>query len=181
VGVEKRRQENFVSPASRRLLSSSSFGSTNPKLTPLPTTSIGWASGGDKIGRNEKRADSRSTLNYWCERGDSNPHGFTRQILSLVRLPIPPLSHDYAGVCDQLRRSTPAITSLDGKMCWLQRHLLDWLLGGDHISSLYFSRYELRRCCLRHLFTVMQDSQPIRQFLKFARLEQVLRIPWAPR
>jgi hypothetical protein len=30
---------------------------------------------------------------FWCERGDSNPHGFTRQILSLVRLPIPPLSH----------------------------------------------------------------------------------------
>jgi hypothetical protein len=29
----------------------------------------------------------------WCERGESNPHGFTRQILSLVRLPIPPLSH----------------------------------------------------------------------------------------
>ena len=29
----------------------------------------------------------------WCERGDSNPHGFPRQILSLVRLPIPPLSH----------------------------------------------------------------------------------------
>ena len=32
-------------------------------------------------------------MNLWCERGDSNPHGFTRQILSLVRLPIPPLSH----------------------------------------------------------------------------------------
>src|SRR5207342_2608237 len=31
----------------------------------------------------------------WCERGDSNPHGFTRQILSLVRLPIPPLSHNH--------------------------------------------------------------------------------------
>jgi hypothetical protein len=31
----------------------------------------------------------------WCERGDSNPHGFTRQILSLVRLPIPPLSQIY--------------------------------------------------------------------------------------
>ena len=31
-------------------------------------------------------------LTDWCERGDSNPHGFTRQILSLVRLPIPPLS-----------------------------------------------------------------------------------------
>jgi integrase len=33
----------------------------------------------------------------WCERGDSNPHGFPRQILSLVRLPIPPLSHWSAG------------------------------------------------------------------------------------
>ena len=33
-----------------------------------------------------------SGSNAWCERGDSNPHGFTRQILSLVRLPIPPLS-----------------------------------------------------------------------------------------
>jgi hypothetical protein len=31
----------------------------------------------------------------WCERGDLNPHGFTRQILSLVRLPIPPLSHSW--------------------------------------------------------------------------------------
>ena len=30
----------------------------------------------------------------WCERGDSNPHGLPRQILSLVRLPIPPLSHN---------------------------------------------------------------------------------------
>jgi hypothetical protein len=52
---------------------------------------------GHKIGHNEKRADSRSALNGWCERGDSNPHGFIRQILSLVRLPIPPLSQrpDY--------------------------------------------------------------------------------------
>ena len=31
----------------------------------------------------------------WCERGDLNPHGFPRQILSLVRLPIPPLSHSH--------------------------------------------------------------------------------------
>src|SRR5882724_1917557 len=35
----------------------------------------------------------RSDEEIWCERGDSNPHGFPRQILSLVRLPIPPLSH----------------------------------------------------------------------------------------
>ena len=39
-----------------------------------------------------KRGLSRTKL-VWCERGDSNPHGFPRQILSLVRLPIPPLSH----------------------------------------------------------------------------------------
>ncbi len=39
-------------------------------------------------------ADSLCPVSSWCERGDSNPHGFTRQILSLVRLPIPPLSHE---------------------------------------------------------------------------------------
>src|ERR1700724_3654640 len=44
---------------------------------------------------NEEGPISRSALHYWGERGDSNPHGFTRQILSLVRLPIPPLSHVF--------------------------------------------------------------------------------------
>ncbi len=38
---------------------------------------------------------SARNVRHWCERGDSNPHGFTRQILSLVRLPIPPLSQSY--------------------------------------------------------------------------------------
>ncbi len=28
----------------------------------------------------------------WCEKGDLNPHGLPRQILSLVRLPVPPFS-----------------------------------------------------------------------------------------
>jgi hypothetical protein len=31
-------------------------------------------------------------ITIWCERGDLNPHGLLRQILSLVRLPISPLS-----------------------------------------------------------------------------------------
>src|SRR5208337_2815238 len=53
--------------------------------------------GGHKIGHSQKRADSRSAPNDWCERGDSNPHGLPRQILSLVRLPIPPLSHALSG------------------------------------------------------------------------------------
>ena len=51
---------------------------------------------------------------HWCERGDSNPHGFTRQILSLVRLPIPPLSQLHQKIalypvnCATVLRSTPA-------------------------------------------------------------------------
>ena len=53
------------------------------------------AHGADTTGTGRMRcsyvgADRRS---HWCERGDSNPHGLPRQILSLVRLPIPPLSH----------------------------------------------------------------------------------------
>ena|GEM_PF-1069864 len=31
----------------------------------------------------------------WCERGDSNPHPLRDQILSLARLPIPPLSRSF--------------------------------------------------------------------------------------
>ena len=46
--------------------------------------------GGHKMGHSQEVCIA---TNCWCERGDSNPHGFTRQILSLVRLPIPPLSH----------------------------------------------------------------------------------------
>ena len=37
----------------------------------------------------------RFPVSHWCERRDSNPHGFPRQILSLVRLPIPPLSQAH--------------------------------------------------------------------------------------
>ena len=37
----------------------------------------------------------------WCERGDLNPHGLLRQILSLVRLPISPLSL----FCNAFRKS----------------------------------------------------------------------------
>jgi hypothetical protein len=39
-----------------------------------------------------KRADPEIGPDLWCERGDLNPHGLPRQILSLVRLPISPLS-----------------------------------------------------------------------------------------
>ena len=41
----------------------------------------------------ESEQERETAASDWCERGDSNPHGFPRQILSLVRLPIPPLSH----------------------------------------------------------------------------------------
>jgi hypothetical protein len=38
----------------------------------------------------------------WCERGDSNPHPLRDQILSLARLPIPPLSH-WPIILDSMR------------------------------------------------------------------------------
>jgi CheY-like chemotaxis protein len=41
----------------------------------------------------------------WCERGDSNPHGLPRQILSLVRLPIPPLSRKSRLIVTELAKS----------------------------------------------------------------------------
>ena len=56
----------------------------------------GKFSGGHKIGHRREQPKIRFSATCWCERGDSNPHGFTRQILSLVRLPIPPLSHGPA-------------------------------------------------------------------------------------
>ena len=48
---------------------------------------------GTESGAVKKLHAAPRSVSCWCERGDSNPHGFTRQILSLVRLPIPPLSH----------------------------------------------------------------------------------------
>ena len=50
-------------------------------------------SAGHTSRHNRKLQIRRCLARCWCERGDSNPHGFPRQILSLVRLPIPPLSH----------------------------------------------------------------------------------------
>jgi len=40
----------------------------------------------------EKEPSEVATVSAWCERGDSNPHPLRDQILSLARLPIPPLS-----------------------------------------------------------------------------------------
>ena len=52
--------------------------------------------GGHNIGHNRESQIRWLVVSYWCERRDSNPHGFPRQILSLVRLPIPPLSRSKA-------------------------------------------------------------------------------------
>jgi hypothetical protein len=49
----------------------------------------------------------------WCERGDSNPHALRRQILSLVRLPIPPLSHWAVSYC---KREEPS-SAKHGSVC----------------------------------------------------------------
>ena len=54
--------------------------------------------GGHKTGHTAELCFWIWAVSSWCERGDSNPHGFTRQILSLVRLPIPPLSHGLGSI-----------------------------------------------------------------------------------
>ena len=62
-----------------------------------------------KIGNRAGKPNSQGSVSGWCERGDLNPHGFPRQILSLVRLPIPPLSRIdhlayFVALTDLLRR-----------------------------------------------------------------------------
>jgi hypothetical protein len=63
----------------------------------------------------ENGKPARRSRKYWCERGDSNPHGFTRQILSLVRLPIPPLSQIEPGHaksrCEDMLVATSRVNS----------------------------------------------------------------------
>ena len=43
-------------------------------------------------GRARRQRRQLTERKAWCERGDSNPHPLRDQILSLARLPIPPLS-----------------------------------------------------------------------------------------
>ena len=73
----------------------------------LPGRNVGWVDRLDTLcapqpsatqAQPEADAEEAGIVSDWCERGDSNPHGFPRQILSLVRLPIPPLSHLEARV-----------------------------------------------------------------------------------
>jgi hypothetical protein len=54
--------------------------------------------GSGRDGRQCEKFDAlqEKTRKEWCERGESNPHGLPRQILSLVRLPVPPLSHELS-------------------------------------------------------------------------------------
>ena len=42
-------------------------------------------------------------MDGWCEKGDSNPQGLPRQILSLVRLPVPPFSQADGKTADRTR------------------------------------------------------------------------------
>ncbi len=108
-----------------------------------------------------KGADSPSTLSCWCERGDSNPHGFPRQILSLVRLPIPPLSQSD-------------FHSLDANACWWQRRTLG--LKERTIVPLrlaFFLRDQLRGRLFRHFLAVVQNVQAACQLHEFTQFEQV--------
>ncbi len=48
-----------------------------------------------EYGKEEQRTGKRKQIDEWCGQRDLNPHGFTRQILSLLRLPIPPWPHEF--------------------------------------------------------------------------------------
>jgi hypothetical protein len=50
------------------------FGEANPKCRRAKLLAI-----------DKKSPILKSVKEHWCERGDSNPHGFTRQILSSTR------------------------------------------------------------------------------------------------
>ena len=66
-----------------------------------------------RIGRSWEPANSQNSVSDWCERGDLNPHGFPRWILSPVRLPIPPLSRAH---------------SMEFKPYLLSRHCALWVI-----------------------------------------------------
>ena len=53
--------------------------------------------------QSEKTNKEKGLEMFWCERGDSNPHGFTRQILSSPRTENERLAR-IAKDCDQLRQ-----------------------------------------------------------------------------
>src|SRR5438067_11470696 len=70
-------------------------------------TYTGEARGG--IGKlpEKRRADAMSALSRtraWCPGEDSNSHGFTRQPLKLVCLPVPPPGRTGSGLLAPLRR-----------------------------------------------------------------------------
>jgi hypothetical protein len=61
---------------------------TGPGLTSSAHRSQNWAHAPGRF----LLSPVPCSLGSWCERGDSNPHPLRDQILSLARLPIPPLS-----------------------------------------------------------------------------------------
>ena len=90
------------------------------------TATRSWICNCPRQRRRSKFADSLSVSgNGWCERGDLNPHGFTRQILSLVRLPIPPLSHSVLLlVSSTLLAASTSRRPIGSSCCRTIRHAL---------------------------------------------------------
>src|SRR5215469_14160747 len=86
-------------------------------------------------------------IESWCERGDSNPHGFPRQILSLVRLPIPPLSHGQNqrfATCALIREMTAVgCDAADRARCaYLDCRTIRRLTSSANINASHMSNSE---------------------------------------
>ena len=67
----------------------------------------------------EGRNTARIGALKWCERRDSNPHGFLHRILSPARLPVPPLSHGMllSASCWELPGPVHRIVAGPGAVC----------------------------------------------------------------
>jgi len=87
--------QRYVHPRRTRLNGHSFKWNKRPcRNPPRQASRHSFPAGGHNFRHSAIWQTSQKAVSYWCERGDSNPHGLLRQILSLVRLPIPPLSHE---------------------------------------------------------------------------------------
>lgn len=61
----------------------SSFIPFIPLINVILSDLKNWASGNNR----------KIVFCFWCDQGESNPHGLPHSILSAARLPVPPWSH----------------------------------------------------------------------------------------
>lgn len=130
-------------------------------------------------------------IKKWCERGESNPHTVRRQILSLVRLPVPPPSHPIFSIFKHLNSqvtvqlemlviqntTTPIKTVLDNSQL-SSRQVCNCALCFQAIKKNFISPCFHKRYLYFHLFLLFLYSlyfNPQSFLLKELRVAIVVR------